>query len=289
MQQMMIRAIDARWQVRLIVVTATSMVQTVQRHQRLSPVATAALGRVMIGAALLAGYIKPVRTQRIQIHVHADGPLQEVMAECTGDGLVRGYVRNPSVMLPLRDGKWDVAKAVGRGTMTVIRDFGFGEPYVSTVPLVNGEIGADLAHYLFQSEQVHSAVLLGVLIRRQRVMAAGGCLVERLPSAREEDMDRLSARIARLGSISRWFWHHPEPAALLRALFPDGATEILETRRLRFRCRCNVRRVRAMLRALETRWSFRSESPETTIEVQCRFCRRTYRFPVAEIVAHHRA
>ncbi len=283
MRQRLLRVVDDRWHVRVVVATATSLLNTVRRRLATSPVATASLGRVMVGSALLSAYLKPTARQRVQIHITGDGPLREVVAECNGIGHLRGYVRNPQVDLPPRDGKWDVARAVGRGYFTVLRDLGLGEPYASTVPLVSGEIAQDLAYYLLQSEQVRSAVLLGVLIRRERVVAAGGCLVERLPEADETAMDRLSERIRALGGISHWLWRHPDPADLVAWLLEGGRPQVLEVRPLRFRCRCRRSRALEVLMAMDRRALIDDLRQEATVEVRCGFCNAAYRFTREEL------
>ncbi len=242
-----------------------------------SPTATAALGRALTGALLLGSLLKG--RQSVLLQWRGEGVLGPVVAEGRPDLTVRGYAGNPLADLPSRGGKIDVGGAVGgKGNLVVVKDLGLRDPYVSTVPLRSGEMGEDLAYYLLVSEQVPSAVGLGVFVSPDRsVAAAGGVLVQTLPGAPEDLNDRLAENMARLGSITGVLRAGEGVEGLLgRAL--DGlpfSPEELGTPR--FLCRCGPERLDATLAALGPREARSLLAEEGEIRARCAFCAAEWR------------
>ncbi|HTQ80215.1 MAG TPA: Hsp33 family molecular chaperone HslO, partial [Thermoanaerobaculia bacterium] len=187
---------------RWAVANVTELVEEARDRLDLSPVAAAALGRCLAGAALLLRLASKTPT-RLLLEIRGDGPLGRVLAEADQEGNLRGMVGNPHVDVPPTPaGKLDVGRAVGRGTLRVLREHEGGSSYHSQVALVSGEIGEDVAHYLAQSEQSRTAVLLGVLAKPHGVAAAGGMIVEVLPGAPEGTVSQLERNIASIPGVS---------------------------------------------------------------------------------------
>ncbi len=275
-----VRGIAGGGSFRVFAVECRDAVEEARRLQGLSPTATAALGRLMAAAALLASDLK---TGRILIQVKGDGPLGEILAEGDAEGNLRATVSRPWVHLEPKDGKLSVGEAVGRkGFISVVKDLGLKEPYQGSVSLVSGEIAKDLAYYLTVSEQVPSAVALGVLVDRDgSVKAAGGFMIQRMPSAGDEEVERLEKVLGSLPPVTSLLSQGKTPEAILRELFSD--VEVLEKRLVRFKCRCSRKRVESMLLALG-----RAEVEEMIrkgerVSVLCHFCGKEYAFSVEDL------
>ncbi|HEX2254376.1 MAG TPA: Hsp33 family molecular chaperone HslO [Thermoanaerobaculia bacterium] len=271
---------------RWAVADLSAIVETARGRLDLSPVASAALGRSLAGAALLLRLSTKTPT-RLVLEVAGDGPIRRVQAECDQGGNLRGFVGQPRVDVPHRpDDKLAVGRAVGQGSLRVLREH-LGGTYQSQVELVSGEIGDDLAHYLAQSEQSRSAVLLGVLGRPEPagVAAAGGLIVEVMPGAGDEVIDRLEGNLAGIPGVSRLL----EEGGLdrvLGAVLGDLAPEVHEESELYYRCRCSRERLRRHLEMMseEDRDSLREEDGGH-LEAECLFCGASYRFERGELGA----
>ncbi|GAB4269052.1 MAG: Hsp33 family molecular chaperone HslO [Deferrisomatales bacterium] len=242
-----------------------------------SPTATAALGRALTGALLLGSLLKG--RQSVLLQWRGDGPLGAVVAEAKADLTARGYVSHPQAEVPSRGGKLDVGAAVGRnGQLVVVKDYGLKEPYVSTVPLQTGEMGDDLAFYLLSSEQIPSAVALGVYVARDRsVEAAGGILVEALPSASPQTVDRAAENLAHLGSVTEVLRAGEGADGLLaRALegIPFSSVPLGEPA---YVCSCSPERLEATLAALGDDEVRAILEQEGEIRAQCAFCAAEWR------------
>ena len=248
-----------------------------QRHG-LWPTATAALGRAMTGAALLAATLKG--EEELTLQLVGDGPLGRVVVVASATGAVRGYVEHPEVHLPLKaDGHLDVGGAVGQGELLVIRDLGLKEPYVGRVPLVSGEIGEDLAYYLAHSEQIPSAVALGVLVDVDgRARAAGGLMIQLMPGHREETVAAVEQAVQRLPALSRSIDGGRGPRQLAEEHLGALGIRWLAERPLRFACTCSRERFERGLVALgpeELRALLEEQGEAETV---CRFCAAQYLF-----------
>ena len=263
-------------------VDLTDVVQEARDRRDLGPVSTAALGRCMAGAALLLRLSTKTPT-RLVLDVRGDGPLRQVLAESDDEGNLRGMVGEARVDVPHRpDGKLNVGGAVGKGFLRVIREHGAGGSYNSQVELVSGEIGDDLAHYLEQSEQTSSAVLLGVLARPDGVAAAGGMIVEVLPKASDEAVSALQDNISRIRGVSHLLEEGGIPN-VLETVLSGLDREVKEVRSLRYHCRCSRERLlrHLILLSAEDRDYLREE--DGAIDADCVFCGEHYRFTPDEL------
>lgn len=201
----LLRGVAARGGIRVVAADTTSLTEEARRRHDASQTAAAALGRTLTGALLLSHVLLKNPQDRVTVRLRGDGPLGGVIADAGLDGAARGYVKNPSVSLPPRaDGKLDVGGAVGRsGDIEVIRSHApYGDPYSSSVPLVSGEVGEDLTSFLATSEQIGSAVLLGVYLEGQVVRAAGGVILQALPDADPAALDLLEANVRAFGGLT---------------------------------------------------------------------------------------
>ena len=242
----------------------------------LSPIAAAALGRAMSAAALLLR-LSAKTPSRLVLEVRGDGPLRSVLAETDEEGHLRGMVGNPRVDLPHGEGgKLAVGAAVGAGTLRVVRELPGGS-YASQVELVSGEIGLDVAHFLRQSEQTRSAVLLGVLTRPEGVAGAGGVIVELLPGAPDEVLATLERNLAGVAGVSRLL-EAGGREQLLDTVLADLDREVVERRRLRHRCRCSRERLRRHLVMVPEDDLVEMATDEGSVEGECVFCGARYLF-----------
>ncbi len=276
----LIRALPKNFNFRIFAVECREVVESARVLQGLSPVATAALGRAMAGVALLSADLK---FGRILLQIKGDGPLGEILAEATHEGYVRGTVQNPSVYLPQEGRKLPVGKAVGKGGfISVVRDLGLKEIYQGSTELISGEIAEDLAYYLTNSEQIPSAVALGVLVDRDgRVLQAGGYLIQRLPEATEEEIAYLEKRLLSSPPTTELLSKGLTPKEILSYFF--GEIEVLEERRVIFRCNCSLERVKRTLLALGQAELEKMLAEGNPVEVTCHFCRKTYHVPMEDL------
>lgn len=249
----------------------TDLCEEARRRHRASPTATAALGRALSGAVLLGSLLKG--EQSVLLQWRGDGPLGSVVAEGRADLSVRGYVARPAVDVPSRGGKIDVGGGVGRGELVVVKDYGLKDPYVSKVALQTGEIGDDLAYYLLTSEQIPSAVGLGVHIRADySVSAAGGIVVEALPGAPQPQVDRVAENFSTLGSVTRILREGVGPEGLAARVLEGVGFRSWPLGSPRFHCTCGPERLEATLVALGPEEAVRILRDEGRIEARCAFC-----------------
>ena len=258
----------------------TVAVEEARRRLDLSPIAAAALGRLLTGAAIHHRLSAPDSFQLV-MEARGDGLLGPVLAEVDREGRLRGMVRNPRADLPRAiDGKLPVGLAVGRGVLRVSREHG-AESFQSQVELVTGEIGDDLAHYLDQSEQTRSAVLLGVLTRTDGVVAAGGLIVEALPDATDADLDRLQANLVALGSVSRPI-EEGGFDALLRGVLGGLEPVVADEYELRYECRCSRERLARHLATLSVDERRSLATEDGSLCAECVFCGTVHRYSAEE-------
>lgn len=270
--------------IRGLAVTATRLIETIRRRHGTYPVATAALGRAMMGATLLAqAMIKP--PDRLTLRLLGDGPIGGVIADADADLGVRGYVLQPGIALPLKaNGKLDVGRAIGQdGIISVSRTSQTGRSYSSSVDLVSGEVGDDIADYLVRSEQIPSAVSLGVLLRPSgSVHAAGGVLLQVLPGG-EQYAGTLEERLAELGPVSGAVAAGMDAQDLLRGLLEEtGVDQLAAVGSPRLHCTCSVARSRRALLLLGAE-KIGELAEEGGSELICHFCGRVYRFDRAAL------
>ncbi|NLN47252.1 MAG: Hsp33 family molecular chaperone HslO [Clostridiaceae bacterium] len=280
-----VRATAHGGQVRAFAARTTETCREMVRLHGLSPVAAAALGRLATGIQIMSMDLKN-DDDRISAVVRSDGPIRGMTVTCGPDAMVRGYAWEPVVeTLHHPNGKLNVGAAVGKGTLTVIRDTGLGEPQIGNVELVSGEIGEDLAAYYAYSEQTPSAVGLGVRMDAQGILHAGGFLVQMMPEADEALADWMQQRISGFPDVT---WHLEEgfdPAQILDLLMGDPDIQYLETKACGYRCDCSRDRMARNLISLGREdLTELAENPDG-IELSCHFCGRTYHFARTELVA----
>jgi molecular chaperone Hsp33 len=288
MADQLIRATAADGGIRTVGVISTRLTEEARQRHNLSYVATAALGRTMTSGLLLASNMKRAES-RVNIRVRGNGPLGGILVDAGLDGTVRGYVDNPTVELPPNSrGKLDVGGAVGAdGYLYVVRDVGYGYPYSSTVELVSGEIGDDVAHYLVSSEQTPSALVVGVFTGAGGVTAAGGILIQVMPKAATDEalVQTLESRVASLSGFTPLLQAGKTLPEIFEQLLGDMGLEILpEVQLVRFHCRCSFDRVLGALKMLgEAELQDMIEKDEGA-EATCHFCNQVYKASTDELV-----
>lgn len=252
------------------------------RH-RASPTASAALGRAITGAALMGALLKT--GQRLAIKLEGDGPLRKIVVEADSTGAVRGYAAVPEVDLPLRDGKLDVAGALGRtGLLTVTKDLGLKEPYTGVVRLRSGEIAEDLAYYLTESEQIPSALGLGVFVNNQGIVAAaGGFLVQSFPPFDEQTVDHLIGRIQDMPAITDLLRQGKGPEELLKTLFDGISYESIGKREIFFQCACSRERVERAIMTLGREEVIALMQRREGTDVKCEYCLESYHLSLEDL------
>ena len=285
MSDYLVRIITKSGTVRALACVTTELVGEACRRHGTRPTASAALGRALTGGALFGALLKT--GQRVALRFEGNGPLKKIIVEAESNGAVFGYVGEPEVELPDRDGKLDVAGALGRaGFLSVTKDLGMKEPYKGMVQLYTSEIAEDLAYYLTSSEQIPSAVGLGVKVAPDgMVAAAGGFLIQALPPQDGAAIDLLMERIGQLPRLSEFLAGGTTPEELLERLFAGIPYDTLEKRALAFRCSCSREKVeRALIAMGEEEIKLLMEREEETA-VTCDFCRESYRISREELAA----
>ena len=280
MSDQLVRAISKDGFVKAVAVSTRELTERARQIHRMTPVATAALGRTLAAASMMGNALKGEGSS-VTLQIKGGGPLGTVLAVSDNEGNVRGTVGDPTVDLPLRpDGKLDVGSAVGcDGTLTVIRDLHMKEPYVGSVGLLGGEIAEDLAAYFVESEQIPTACGLGVLVDRARsVLAAGGYLSQLLPGAGEESASRVERGIMAAGAVTALLKADSDPESLLRRVMPDFELEILEKSPVEYRCYCSRERMEKALISLGPEEMRSLIDEQGSAEMTCRFCDSVQKF-----------
>lgn len=285
-----VRYLNDELGLRATAAVTTGLVSEAAARHRCTPTTTAALGRTMTAAALLGSALKGKHSS-VTVRISGGGPGGTVICTCSARGDVRGYVQNPEVDIPpTPDGKLDVAGVVGTdGYLSVGYDLGLREPYSGSAPLADGEIARDLSYYLTVSEQMPSAVGLGVLVGSSgAVMAAGGFLVQHLPTGRVEEQERVSQAIAEIArrceeleSVSHLIDEGAEAHDLIARVTGDASMRLTASEDLRLRCGCSRQRAADLLMATEDA-QFLTDG-EGVKEVKCEFCGETYVFDPKEL------
>lgn len=284
MNDYIIRATAANDQIRAFAVVTTEMVETAREHHNTSPVATAALGRLLTAGAMMGSMMKGEKDV-LTLQIKAGGPLQGITVTADSQGNVKGYVGNPDVCIPANSkGKLDVAGAVGPGFLTVIKDMGLKEPYSGQVMLQTCEIAEDLTYYFATSEQVPSAVGLGVLMNKNNtVRQAGGFIVQLMPFAEEEVISRLEQNVQKINSVTNLLEEGHTPESLLEKVLEGFDVQINEKMDTRFRCNCSKERVAKALISIGRKELNEMIQEGKPIEMNCHFCNTNYTFTVEEM------
>lgn len=288
MADQLIRATAADNGIRAVGVVSTRLTQEARNRHNLSYVATAALGRTMTSGLLLASSMKK-EGSRVNIRVKGNGPLQGILVDAGLDGTVRGYVGNPSIELPPNpQGKLDVGGAVGReGYLYVVKDVGYGYPYSSTVELVSGEIGDDIANYLATSEQTPSALMVGVFVDADGVQASGGLLLQVLPKVATDEalVNTLQERVSKLSGFTPLLRAGKTLPQIFQDLLGDLSLQILpETQMVRFDCGCSFERVLGALKLLGKAELQDMIEKDKGAEATCQFCGEVYQASESDLI-----
>lgn len=275
-----VRAMTADGYVKAVAVTGRDLVERARNIHTLLPMATAALGRALLGASMMGDMLKEQKGS-LTLQIKGGGPLGTVLAVSDYEGNVRGYVQNPHVeLMEKHQGKLDVGAAVGStGTLTVIKDIGLKEPYVGSIGLFSGEIADDLAMYFVESEQIPTACALGVLVGTdQSVTSAGGYLIQLLPGASDDIIDKIEAGVHGVGSVSHALEGGLDGEGLLRAVLSDFQLEILEKHPVEYRCYCSRDRVTRALISMGREELSSLIQEQGQADLTCQFCDKVYHY-----------
>ncbi|MBR5799096.1 MAG: Hsp33 family molecular chaperone HslO [Lachnospiraceae bacterium] len=284
MSDYIVRATAANAQIRAFAVTSRELVEKARRAHNLSPVASAALGRLMSGAVMMGVMMKGEKDV-LTLQVKGDGPIGGLTVTADSMGNVKGYANEPQVMLPASPlGKLDVGGAVGRGYLRVIKDMGLKEPYIGQTDLQTGEIAEDLTYYFATSEQVPSCVGLGVLMEKDNtVKQAGGFIIQLMPFASEEVITKLEQNLAAFSTVTKVLDQGKSPEEMLELLLGDMDLEFNDTIPAQFTCNCDKKRVEKAIISIGEADIKEMIADGKDIEVNCHFCNTAYQFSVAEL------
>lgn len=276
--------------VRVMAAITTGVTTEAVRRHNTSPTVSAALGRILTGTLLLGATLKEF--DRLTVKIEADGAIGGIVAETDRTGRVRGYVKNPQVQMPTKDnGKFDVSGVVGSGTFYVIREAGFdiglhrGDPYVGSVPIVSGEIAEDFAYYLAKSEQIPSAVMLGVLLQNREpfVKASGGVMIQMLPGASEHIVTMIEDTIGRAPHITSVISEGAAAEDLLKIALGEVDFEILGEKKVKFECNCSFERAVSLIGALGRTEVESMLREDQGAKMTCGFCNEVYTLAAADL------
>lgn len=279
-----VRAMAADRQIRAFAITSRELVEKARESHNTSPVATAALGRLLSAGAMMGVMMKGEK-DILTLQIKGSGPLGGITVTADSKGNVKGYADNPDVMLPPNaQGKLDVGGAIGIGILNVMKDMGLKEPYNGSVELKTGEIGDDLTYYFATSEQVPSAVGLGVLMNKDNtVRQAGGFIIQLMPFIDEKIVDRLEEKLANVTSVTSMLDRGCTPEMILEELLGEFGLEITDRMPAQFACNCDKQRVEKALISVGRANLNEMIQDGKTIEVNCHFCNSKYEFTVEEL------
>lgn len=284
MADYMVRATAGDAQIRAFAVNAKELLEKARAAHDTSPVVTAALGRLMTGALMMGSMLKG-EEDILTLQIKGEGPVHGLTVTADASGHVKGYADNPQAMMPPNSaGKLDVGGVIGAGVLHVMKDMGLKEPYASTVALQTGEIGDDLTYYFAASEQVPSVVALGVLMNRDNtVRQAGGFIVQLMPFAPEEMIDRLEKKLSGLSSVTAMLEEGCTPEGILELVLGEFGVEITDRMPVSFQCNCNRERVEKVLLSLGEKELQELIDEGKEVELHCHFCNKRYAFSVEEV------
>lgn len=284
MTDYIVRATAGDHQIRAFAATTRDLVEHARQAHNTSPIATAALGRLLTAGAMM-GIMMKGEEDLLTIKIQSSGPIEGLTVTADSKGDVKGYVFNPGVMLPpSKAGKLDVGGAVGEGVLSVIRDIGLKEPYVGQTILVGGEIAEDLTYYYANSEQTPSSVALGVLMNKDNtVKQAGGFIIQLLPGASEEMVEKLEEKLGKITAITSLLDEGNTPEMILEHILGEFGLDIMEKIPTRFHCNCEKSRVERALISIGKKELLEMIDEGKNIEVNCHFCNKNYEFTVEEL------
>ena len=284
MKDYMVRATAAEGQIRAFAIQGREMVEEARRRHDTSPVVTAALGRLLEAGAMMGMMMKGEK-DLLTLQIDCSGPVKGLTVTADSHGKVKGFAKVPQVMLPpSKMGKLDVGGALDLGVLSVIKDLGLKEPYVGQTELKTGEIGDDLTYYFANSEQTPSSVGLGVLMERDNtVKQAGGFIIQLMPFAEEELIDKLEKKLQSMESVTAYLDRGLGPEELLEELLGEFGLEILERMDTEFSCNCSKERVEKAIISIGHKELNEMVQEGKPIEVKCHFCNEAYEFTIEDL------
>lgn len=284
MKDYIVRATAANAQIRAFAVTSRELVEYARSAHDLSPVVTAALGRLMTGGVMMGSMLKGEK-DILTLQINGSGPVHGLTVTADSKGNVKGYADNPQAMMPPNSvGKLDIGGVIGLGVLTVIKDMGLKEPYSSTTELKTGEIADDLTYYFAASEQVPSSVGLGVLMEKNNtVKQAGGFIIQLMPFTQEEVIEKLEQKLAAIPPVTTMLEEGNTPEQILEIILGDMGLEITDTMPIQFRCNCSKERVEKVLISLGKKELQSLIEEGKDVELNCHFCNTNYSFTVEEL------
>ena len=280
------RAITKDGFFKISAVVSTETVEQSRKFHNSSPVATAALGRLLTAGLLMGGELKEDNA-KLTLQMSGDGPLGRVIVSANSKGEVKGYAENPQIDMPLNEkGKLDVGGAIGKGTLSIIKDLGLKEPYIGQVAIQTGQVGDDLAYYFMQSEQVPSVVALGVLVDRDfSVKCAGGFIIQVMPECNDESLTMLENSIAGIMSVTEMLSQGMDGVDMIKYAMLGFDTEVLEESEVGYVCDCSRERMERAIVSLGKAEIDAIIKEQGQAEIVCSFCNKPYVFNTEELEA----
>ncbi len=286
MSDYIVRATAANNQIRAFAATTRELVEYARSVHNTSPVATAALGRLLTAGSMMGSMMKG-DNDMLTLQIKCSGPIGGLTVTSDSKANVKGYVHHPDVMLPPSSkGKLDVGAALDLGILCVIKDMGLKEPYVGQTHLVSGEIAEDLTYYYATSEQVPSSVALGVLMNKDNtVKQAGGFIIQLMPFAEEEVISKLEKKIGEITSITSLLDEDMTPEMILEHVLGEFGVTIMDKLPTQFYCNCDKKRIEKAIVSIGKKDIQEMINDKKPIEVNCHFCNTNYEFDVEELKA----
>lgn len=280
-----IRAIEEWGNFKISFIDSRDIVNTAQKIHNTSPVATAALGRTLTVTALMGASLKSA-SDNMTVYIRGDGPLGGMVTAADGAGMVKGYVYEPLVDLPLKNGKLDVGGAIGRGSLAISKDLGLKEPYLGQVPLVTGEIGEDFTYYFAKSEQIPTAIALGVLVDTDlSARQAGGFMVQMLPGAEDEAISILEKNLAKLPPVTTMLEDGMTGEEIMEAVTKGLVIQYLDPAEYEYRCDCSDEKISRALISMGAAELLDMIEKDGGAEITCQFCPKVYRLSADDLRA----
>ena len=284
MKDYIVRATAADNQIRAFAATTRNLVEEARSIHNTSPVATAALGRLLTAGSMMGSMMKGY-SDVLTLQIEGDGPIGGLTVTSDSLANVKGYVKNPEVILPPnKDGKLDVATALGIGVFNIIKDIGLKEPYIGQTILITSEIAEDLTYYYATSEQTPSSVGLGVLMSTDNtVQQAGGFIIQLMPDADDDVIDRLEKKINEIKSVTSMLESGMTPEMILEEILGEFDLKILSTVPTQYHCNCSEKRVAKAVISVGKKEIQDMIDEGKSIEVNCHFCQKKYTFEVDDL------
>lgn len=284
MKDYIVRATAADGQIRAFAITSRNIVETARQAHNTSPVATAALGRLLTAGAMMGAMMKGAE-DILTLQIKCSGPIVGLTVTANSHADVKGFAENPGVMLPPNaKGKLDVGGALGLGILSVIKDMGMKEPYIGQTELKTGEIAEDLTYYFANSEQTPSSVGLGVLMERNNtVKQAGGFIIQLMPFAEDAVIDKLEKKLTMMESVTSCLDRGIPPEQMLKELLGELELKILEETDTRFFCGCSKERVEKAIASIGRKDLNEMIQEGKPVEIKCHFCNTAYEFTTEDL------